>query len=330
MAWTCQGHFQDGKVVFVRHGAVWIKVSPNRLVESGKEFQSVSSKINSPHVHDDDLRSEDDSDIDITHDDNHNGNERHYHGDTPGDKLSDGNNISSNAATTSTDRLDSSRKPTNESGKQSVLEERIPEGHDDQDELREHDGVDILRRSQRLINREHGWEVYCSTPSIPITEWQVFSSEVPKELHNSPECLEAKQDELRKLAMFDVYEEVPNNGQECISTRWVMTLKGKGVKARLVARGFQERYPVPSDSPTAAKTAFRTLLALASSNAWRVVTTDIKSAFLQGQAIDHEVYIKPPKEASSGPDVIWKLKKCLYGLNNGARMFSLFGRKSLN
>ena len=54
--------FQDGKVVFVRHGAVWIKVSPNRLVKSGKEFRSVSSKINSPLVHDDDLRSEDDSD----------------------------------------------------------------------------------------------------------------------------------------------------------------------------------------------------------------------------------------------------------------------------
>ena len=210
--------FQDGKVVFVRHGAVWIKVSPNRLVKSGKEFQSVSSKINSPHVHDDDLRSEDDGDINITHDDDHNGSERHP-GDTPGDKLSDGNNISSNAATTSTDSLDLSGKPTNDSGKQSVLEERVPEGLDDQDELREHDGVYILSRTQRLINREHGWEVYCSTPSITITEWQVFSSEVPKELYNSPECLEAKQDELHKLAMFDVYDEVPNNGQECISTR---------------------------------------------------------------------------------------------------------------
>ena len=102
-----------------------------------------------------------------------------------------------------------------------------------------------------------------------------------------------------------------------------MTFKGKGVKARLVARGFQERYPVPSDSLTAAKIAFRTLLPLASNNAWRVVTTDIKSAFLQGQAIDREVYIKPPKEASSGPDIIWKLKKCLFGLNHGARMFYL-------
>ena len=58
--------------------------------------------------------------------------------------------------------------------------------------------------------------------------------------------------------------------------------------------------------------------------AWSVVTTYImKSAFLQGQAIDCEVYIKPPKEASSGPDVIWKLKKCLYGLNGGTRMFYL-------
>ena len=284
--------------------------------------KSLSSNINSSHVHDDDLRSVDDNDIDITHDDDQIGNERHYPENSYGDKLSDGNDISSNAATTSTDSLDSSGNPTNESGKQSVLEERVPEAGDDQDELREHDGVDILRRSQRLINREHGWEVYCSNPSIPITEWQV-----PKELHNSPECIEAKHDELCKLAMCDACEEVPNTGQECISTRWVMTFKGKGVKARLVARGFQERYPVLSDS--AAKTAVRTLLALASSDAWRVVPADIKSAFLQGQAIGRDVYIKPPKEASSVPDVIWKLKKCFYGLNDGTQMFYLSVRKKI-
>ena len=58
--------------------------------------------------------------------------EIHYPGDTLVDKLSDGNDISSNTATTSTDNLDSSGNLTNGSGKQSVLEERVPEGDDDQ------------------------------------------------------------------------------------------------------------------------------------------------------------------------------------------------------
>ena len=49
-------------------------------------------------------------------------------------------------------------------------------------------------------------------------------------------------------------------GQECIGTRWVMTYKANGAKAHLVAKGFQESHPIPSDSPTVARTAFRTPL----------------------------------------------------------------------
>ena len=127
-----------------------------------------------------------------------------------------------------------------------------------------------------------------------------------------------------------MYEEIEDMGQECIGTRWVMTYKANGIKACLVAKGFQKSHPIPSDSPTVARTAFRTLLGLASGNAWSVATTDIKSAFLQGQSLDHEVYLKPPKEADTPPGVIWKLKKCLYGLNNdGARNFYLSVREKV-
>ena len=31
--------FQDGKVVFVRHGGVFVRVSPNRLIKAGEEFK---------------------------------------------------------------------------------------------------------------------------------------------------------------------------------------------------------------------------------------------------------------------------------------------------
>ena len=45
---------------------------------------------------------------------------------------------------------------------------------------------------------------------------------------------------------YDVFEEVLDEGQETIGSRWVMTEKEKHdgqklqIKARLVARGFQE------------------------------------------------------------------------------------------
>ena len=44
---------------------------------------------------------------------------------------------------------------------------------------------------------------------------------------------------------------------------------------------------------------------------------DIKSAFLQGQALDRDVVIKPPREAET--DEVWCLKKCLYELKDASR-----------
>ena len=41
---------------------------------------------------------------------------------------------------------------------------------------------------------------------------------------------------------------------------------------------------------------------------------DIKTAFLQGQNMDREVYIVTPKEATSNG--IWLLNKCVYGLSD--------------
>ena len=40
------------------------------------------------------------------------------------------------------------------------------------------------------------------------------------------------------------------------------------------------------------------LFALCSSFSWNVESIDIKSAFLQGDKIDRDIFIKPPPEAS--------------------------------
>lgn len=54
----------------------------------------------------------------------------------------------------------------------------------------------------------------------------------------------AKHAELINWKKNDVFEEVTDEGQKCVSTRWVCTLKetaaGVVPKARLVARGFEE------------------------------------------------------------------------------------------
>ena len=67
---------------------------------------------------------------------------------------------------------------------------------------------------------------------------------------------------------YDVFEEVLDEGQETIGSRWVVTEKEKHdgqklqTKARLVARGFQETMKPQSDSPTVSKESFKILMVI--------------------------------------------------------------------
>lgn len=104
-----------------------------------------------------------------------------------------------------------------------------------------------------------------------------------------------------------------------MSTRWVITEKEGKVKARLVARGFEEEDMIQWDSPTASKAAIRILLTIAAHKQWIIKTTDIKSAFLRGKELSLDVFLRPPIESEVSEGIIWKLRHCLYGLKDGAR-----------
>ena len=144
---------------------------------------------------------------------------------------------------------------------------------------------------------------------------------IPKDMHMEEKCIKAKQAELEKLKIFETYDEVENTGQFCISTTWVLCDKGKEIRARLVARGYEDNQIFQKDSPTISKSALKTVMAITASKEWNIKTTDIKSAFLQGKEMERIVYLKPPKEANVKEGIIWKLKRCLYGLNDAARQF---------
>ena len=128
---------------------------------------------------------------------------------------------------------------------------------------------------------------------------------ITKHSGKNVDILKAKSVELENRKMHKVYEEVENKGQSFTSVRWVITQKYKGecmyYKARLVARGFEESnlIDICKDSPTCCKENFRLLQAIVVTNKWKVNTLDIKFAFLQGNEIDCEVYLKPPSEAGT-------------------------------
>ena len=142
---------------------------------------------------------------------------------------------------------------------------------------------------------------------------------IPKDKQNNQKCIKAEADELQKLLDFDVYTEVDDKGQDCISTTWVVIKNREQVKVRLVARGFEEVEEAEKD---VLKSTMRILMSTAVSKGWTVKGTNIKPTFLQGKEIQQDVYIKPPCETERPAGKLWKLKKTLYGLNDAARKFN--------
>ena len=155
---------------------------------------------------------------------------------------------------------------------------------------------------------------------------EVLLATIPQHQQGTEDCKRAKLDEIEKLRRFNAVTEVPDEGQFRISCRWVLWNKKHSnneteVRARLVARGYEEEDEVPSDSPTIDQMNLRLLLGVAASNKWRVTSCDVKSAFLQGKSLQRTVLMKPPPEAGAPAGVLWRLNVALYGLDDASLQF---------
>ena len=122
------------------------------------------------------------------------------------------------------------------------------------------------------------------------------------------------------------YTAVPDINQgPRISCRWVLTEKPKGgivtLKARLVARGFEEDDPqLKTDSPTSQKESMRLIFCILCAFMWDLHTADIKAAYLQGVEMKRTLFLEPPTEANC-PGFVWRLNKCPYGLTDAGRLW---------
>ena len=104
-----------------------------------------------------------------------------------------------------------------------------------------------------------------------------------------------------------------------VSTVSVITKKNKIkeniYKARLIARGFEEieKDNIRKDSPT----RYKEILSIIVSFEWKIYSLDIKSAFLQGQPINRNVFFNPQHEVDTIN--LWKLLVTVYRLSKAPR-----------
>ena len=160
-----------------------------------------------------------------------------------------------------------------------------------------------------------------------VAEWKLLEHNVLMASNVNIGFEDAKVTELNNWKDLKVYNEVNDNYQPAISVRWVLTKKIKNgeevKKARLVARGYEENgNNIRKESPTCYKESLRIAIMIIASLDWQIHSMDIKSAFLQGNKLEREIYLKPPKEANV-KGKLWRLNRCVYGLVDASRYWYL-------
>jgi hypothetical protein len=175
------------------------------------------------------------------------------------------------------------------------------------------------RRVRNLDTDDSQWFDF----TTDVVEWEPIPADVLITSNDKESILTAKIKEIENWENNQVFEEVSYVNQHVISTRWVISTKEKAgsfvTKARLVARGFEDDAVTKEgvDSPTCSKETVRITMSIMAMKGWACNALDVKTAFLQGNPLQRDVFIKPPKEANT--EKIWKLRKAVYGLNEASR-----------
>ena len=185
----------------------------------------------------------------------------------------------------------------------------------------------------------HAWQYRPATSYMVSQETNseeemvnIYHTVIPHQHHNRPGIDKAKQAEIEALNKFNTFEAkrlselTSEQKTKIIPSTWVIVWKGSvqegRYKARLCARGDKEPNPetIRTDSPTVNKNSLRLLLTLATTHKTKIQSIDFSSAFVQGVQIDREVYLQPPPDIrKNNPDLIWLVKKRLYGFRDASR-----------
>ena len=216
---------QDGKIVYVIHGSHLVRVSTSRLMHTERSNATESISDCDP---DDNQVSDSIQGYEIIRSKPNTETEsRVLNDDAASQNKSQSEGLESRVVRDTsqpTETIKISRqlarlKDHNKPGKKDLAANTILQGDDVSSAIR--------GAGSELQGDEESSTISTTASESNNLNEEVLSVCVPKSQHNSIDCLEAKQNELEKLKEFHVYEEVPDEGQICISTRWVIVQKGE-------------------------------------------------------------------------------------------------------
>ena len=182
-------------------------------------------------------------------------------------------------------------------------------------------GIDLLKSELDALTMRNG--IACAKDDVSGAEL------LPEQV------VQARKDEMSYFHKLGVYEIVPRSqqritGGKVVSTRWIDVNKGDSLnpnyRSRLVGREFN----VERDDSLYAATPPLEALRLILSNAatWtnghskgrrQVMINDVRRAYFYAK-VSRDIYIEVPTEdPDAGPNVLGKLKLCLYGTRDAAK-----------
>ena len=333
---------KDGQFVLVRHGGAYYRVHPCQLMKikeaevsqsKGQTCSDDSSEKESNQIIKESTKvvNELDSDDDLSDEIHSQCGDRNVHKADEGSRLEENEQTASSAQ----DVYGPTIKPT----RNSYVRYRL-EAEDVWNEAK------ILSKQPKQSGKYKNWiNVHVKGDEDPLCvnwddvgEWNklpdpenVVLLTADQEL--SQKVVMAKDKELNNMIENDVFEVVPFDDQVTISSRWLISERykegKKKVKARLVARGFEEDTSnLRKDSPTCSKECLRLVFLAAAMMLWTLESIDITAAFLQGGPLLREVFLRPPQDICPRTEV-WRLKRCIYGLNDAPRSWYIKVREVL-
>ncbi|XP_003373271.1 retrovirus-related Pol polyprotein from transposon TNT 1-94 [Trichinella spiralis] len=202
------------------------------------------------------------------------------------------------------------------------------------------DGIEAptLRRSRRINKgippKRLSYNIRATKICEP-TSWEEVMKLPARERNKWIAAAEEEMTLLKRKGVFELVE--PPDGCNVISSKWIFKAKrdasGKihSYKARLVARGFSQRLGEDYDetfAPVVKHETIRTLLSIAAVKSLHV-RHFVNCACLNAELPEKLYMEQPPGFEDTNKDMVWQLKRSIYGLKQSTRAWNTKTREML-